>query len=182
MFARLTALVVLAVTGIAVLLPVQGMPRVREVAVPALPDIAMVQFLPGERPVILYNPILCREAGPALCEFYRFHEYAHIELRHHQRDDLSAQEKEREADRWAAQRAPLVSVQAAYRFFVAGGGSTPLHGSGSQRAERMLVRSEALEPSSDWSAPVPSGAGNGQGQAATSKPTRMLLRFSALAL
>jgi hypothetical protein len=108
-------------TGFVVLLPAQGMQKVMEVAVTSLPDIAMVRFIPGRQPVILYNPVLCREAGPVLCEFYRFHEYAHIELRHHERDDLSVQEKESQADRWAAQHAPFASVMAAYRFFAAGG-------------------------------------------------------------
>ncbi len=31
---------------------------------------------------ILYNPHLCRQAGRALCEFYRYRKYGHIELRH----------------------------------------------------------------------------------------------------
>jgi hypothetical protein len=155
---------------------------VREVAAPALPDIAMVRFVPGEQPVIFYNPILCREAGPALCEFYRVHEYAHIELHHDRRDDLSAQEKEREADRWAAEHAPLASVVAAYRFFAAGGGATPLHGSGHHRAERMLVRSELQNPFAGRSAPSPGDTPTSQGYAAGGKPAGILLTFSALAL
>jgi hypothetical protein len=117
-----------------------GHPGVRELAAPSLPDIAMVSIGPDGKPVILYNPMLCREAGPALCDFYRFHEYAHIALRHHQRQGVSAREKEEQADRWAARHAPLASVMAAYHFFSAGGGGTPLHGHSARRAERMLVR------------------------------------------
>jgi hypothetical protein len=142
LFARLSRCFAFVVTGLGVLLPVQAMQKVKEVAVPSLPDIAMVHFAPGQQPVILYNPFLCREAGPALCEFYRYHEYAHIELRHHERDGLSRQEKEIEADRWAAQHAPFASVIAAYKFFSAGGGGTPMHGTSNSRAERMLARTE----------------------------------------
>lgn len=182
MFASFSKVVVFAVAAFVVSLPALGIQRVREVAAPALPDIAMVRFVPGEQPVIFYNPILCREAGPALCEFYRFHEYAHIELRHDQRDDLSAQEKEQEADRWAARHAPLASIVAAYRFFAAGGGGTPLHGHSKHRAERMLVRSEVLQLANSVSPTVPDPSGISQGYAAGGKPARTLLTFSALAL
>ncbi|MCO6411446.1 MAG: hypothetical protein J5I92_01755 [Thiogranum sp.] len=122
---------------------------VEQRAVDSLPDIAMVSFLPGRSPVIFYNPRLCLQAGAALCEFYRYHEYAHIELRHNERDDLSTREKEREADRWAAEHAPFASVMAAYRFFASGGGGTPMHGSGSSRAARILNRYEQVAWSGD---------------------------------
>jgi len=124
---------------------VQAMHKVEEIADPSLPDIAAVHFKPGKAPVILYNPILCRQAGRALCEFYRYHEYGHIELKHFKRDDLSAQEKESEADQWAAKHAPLPVVMAAYRFFASGGGSTPIHGHSQERAARLLARTEKLQ-------------------------------------
>ena len=146
MFARLTRTIAFVVTLLLPVLPAEALQKVKELAVPTLPDIAMVRVMPGGEHVIYYNPILCREAGPALCEFYRYHEYAHIELRHHERNELSAREKEREADRWAAQHAPFTSVMAAYRFFSAGGGGTPLHGASSSRAERMLARTESVSP------------------------------------
>lgn len=109
---------------------------------PSLPDIAAVTFLPGNRPVISYNPALCKQAGAALCEFYRYHEIAHIILKHNDRDDLTIQDKEREADRWAAKHAPMRCVKAAFRFFLSGGGSTPTHGSSRIRAERMIASRE----------------------------------------
>jgi len=118
---------------------------IREIADPMLPDIAMVRFAPGKQPVILYNPMLCRQAGPALCEFYRFHEYGHIVLRHNERDHLSIQEQEREADEWAARNAPFTSVMAAFRFFSAGGGASPVHGLSEKRAARMITR-QSIEP------------------------------------
>jgi hypothetical protein len=97
--------------------------------------------------VILYNPLLCQQAGPALCEFYRYHEYGHIILRHNERDNLSIQEQEREADEWAAQHAPFTSVMAAFRFFSAGGGASPMHGKSENRAARMITR-QSIEPQS----------------------------------
>lgn len=109
---------------------------------PSLPDIASVTFLPGNRPVISYNPALCKQAGASLCEFYRYHEIAHIVLNHNNREDLSIQDKEREADRWAAKYAPMRSVKAAFRYFLSGGGSTPTHGSSRVRAERMIASTE----------------------------------------
>ena len=126
------------------MLSAQSLMDVEQRAVPSLPDIAMVTFAPGQSPVIFYNPRLCLQAGKALCEFYRYHEYAHIELRHNERDELSTREKEREADRWVARHAPFASVMAAYRFFAAGGGGTPMHGSGSSRAARILNRNEQV--------------------------------------
>jgi hypothetical protein len=182
LFARLSKFFLFAVTGFIVLLPAQGMQKVREVAVPSLPDIAMVRFVPGKEPVILYNPILCREAGPALCEFYRFHEYAHIELRHDERDDLSVQEKEREADRWAAQHAPFASVMAAYRFFSAGGGATPIHGRSSSRAERMLARTETVSLFAGSNLPPQTGRPLARDDTARQKNDRTPLMFGALAL
>jgi hypothetical protein len=118
------------------------LPDATEIPEPGLPDIATVRFIPGQDPVILYNPVLCQRAGQALCEFYRYHEYGHIALRHNERDDLSVQEKEHQADRWAAMHAPLPSVIAAYQFFSRGGGGTPFHGEGQGRADRMLARFE----------------------------------------
>lgn len=112
-------------------------PLIEEIADPGLPDIAAVHYEPGTSPVILYNPFLCKQAGQALCTFYRFHEYGHIALQHHKRKGLSAKQKEREADRWAAQRAPMTSIVAAWHFFSSGGGSTPIHGDGPTRAARL---------------------------------------------
>jgi len=182
LFARLSRFFVFVVSGLVVLLPVHGMQKVQEVAVPSLPDIAMVHFAPGKEPVILYNPILCREAGPALCEFYRFHEYAHIELRHHERDELSRQEKESEADRWAAQHAPFASVMAAYRFFSAGGGGTPIHGRSSRRAERMLARTETLSRFAGSHSLPEADRQLAQGSTASQPNGRTPLVFGALAL
>jgi hypothetical protein len=117
---------------------VQATSPIEERADPSLPDIAAVQYEPGLGPVIVYNPFLCKQAGRDLCEFYRYHEYGHIALHHHDRNDISREQKEEEADRWAAQHAPRQIVLVAWRFFSAGGGATPVHGDGPTRAARLV--------------------------------------------
>ncbi len=116
----------------------QAAAPIEERADPSLPDIAAVQYKPGKGPVIVYNPFLCKQAGRELCEFYRYHEYGHIAMRHYDRSDISVEKKEEEADRWAAQHAPRQIVLVAWRFFSAGGGATPIHGDGPTRAARLV--------------------------------------------
>ena len=152
-------------------LSAQAKPVIEEIADPTLPDIAAVHYVPGKNPVILYNPFLCKQAGRALCEFYRYHEYGHIALRHHERKDISAEVKEEEADQWAARHAPMPVVLAAWRYFSSGGGATPVHGDGRTRAarlidERKLVAGLSLQPGPDDSR----------------QPTPAYPAFSALAL
>ena len=142
LFARLTIVLLHTPAGILIACPAQAMQAVEERADLTLPDIAAVHTEPGKAPVILYNPILCHQAGRTLCEFYRYHEYGHLELRHHKRHDISIQKKEQEADRWAATHAPLRVVMAAYRYFSNGGGSSPFHGEARSRAARLLMHTE----------------------------------------
>jgi hypothetical protein len=118
--------------------PAAAAPPVEEVADPALPDIAALQFAPGRAPFIVYNPVLCQQAGPDLCLFYRYHEYGHLALRHFARRDISREQKEAQADRWAARHAPPRVVRAAWRFFSSGGGTTLVHGDGPTRAARLV--------------------------------------------
>lgn len=112
--------------------------QVQEIANPQLQDIAMVTVLPNGQPVIFYNPIICQQMGSALCGFYRAHEYCHISLGHTIRQ-MWPQQRELEADCCAAQNASDVEVSAAYRWFSAGGGTSPVHGFGQQRANRILA-------------------------------------------
>jgi len=136
---RARALVGLLVCGtIDALSPVRAAPPVEEVADPTLPDIAALQVAPGTAPIIVYNPYLCQQAGPDLCLFYRYHEYGHLALRHFERRDISREQKEAQADRWAARHAPPRIVHAAWRFFSAGGGATLIHGDGPTRAARLV--------------------------------------------
>lgn len=109
---------------------------VPEIPNPSLPDIAMVTVNGMGSPIIIYNPILCQNAGPALCEFYRWHEYGHIMMGHTLIQNWP-QIKELEADCWAAKNAPRYALDAAYQWFIAGGGASPTHGFGPQRAYRI---------------------------------------------
>lgn len=113
--------------------PAQGVPEIPD---PNLPDIAMVTVDGWGRPIIIYNPILCEQAGPALCEFYRWHEYGHI-MMGHTLIPKWPQVKELEADCWAAKNAPVHVLLAAHQWFSSGGGSSPVHGFGPQRAARI---------------------------------------------
>jgi len=109
--------------------------QVPEIPNPNLPDIAMVQMTP-QGPVIFYNPNICRQAGPALCSFYRKHEYGHVSLGHGYSRAMP-QQKEAEADCWAAAHATEAELAAALAWFDRGGGADWHHGSGPQRAARV---------------------------------------------
>jgi hypothetical protein len=135
---RRSVVLTLLACGWATVISTQDASAIEEIPDPSLPDIAAVQYRPGNGPVIVYNPYLCQQAGRELCEFYRYHEYGHIALRHYDRKDISAREKEEQADRWAARHAPSEIVRTAWRFFAAGGGSTPTHGDGPTRAARLV--------------------------------------------
>jgi hypothetical protein len=96
----------------------------------------------GVGTVIYYNPVLCVEAGPELCQFFRMHEYGHIAMGHLSNtnpDEETRKREEAEADIWAAQNVASRSVQAAYRHFQAGSGDTPIHGAGKERAARVAL-------------------------------------------
>jgi hypothetical protein len=109
--------------------------QVPEIPNPNLPDIARVVPTPAG-PVIEYNPIYCQQLGPLVCAFYRAHEYGHVNLGHGYRPAWP-QQMEAEADCWAARNSPREVVMAAHDFFMRGGGSTPVHGSGPMRASRL---------------------------------------------
>lgn len=112
--------------------------QVPEIPDPNFPDIAGVRRNPDGSPFIIYNPLLCSNMGPLLCGFYRTHEYCHIALGHGLRPNWP-QKMEAEADCCAAQRASTGEVISAYNWFMAGGGSTPQHGSGFERAQRLAA-------------------------------------------
>lgn len=110
--------------------------QVPEIPNPQLNDIAMVTVDGNGNPIIFYNPNICAQIGPYLCGFYRTHEYCHIRLGHTIRQ-MWPQQRELEADCCAAQMASIQEVQAAYQWFMSGGGSGPVHGLGWQRAQRI---------------------------------------------
>jgi len=113
-----------------------------EIPNPNLPDIAGVRSIEGVGTVIFYNPALCAKAGQELCEFFRMHEYGHIAMGHltvSNPDQETRKREEAEADRWAAKNAPTYAVKAAHRHFQSGGGETPVHGTGRERATRIAL-------------------------------------------
>lgn len=85
---------------------------------------------------IAFNPQRCRELGPDLCEFFRTHEYGHVNLRHLERG-VAAPQAEAEADIWAAKNASPSAVRAAKEFFLSGKGGSRIHGTPHERARRM---------------------------------------------
>jgi hypothetical protein len=153
LFAHLSRLLLYTPLGLFAACSAHAMQKVEERVDLTLPDIAAVHIEAGQAPIILYNPLLCQHAGRDLCAFYRYHEYGHLELQHHKRNNISIQQKEREADEWAARHAPLRVVIAAYRHFMKGGGSSPVHGDSRVRAARLLIRSDNLLLSSGPTSP-----------------------------
>jgi len=103
---------------------------------PRIPDIAVTTFVNGQI-AIVYNPSYCNMLGPYVCNFFRAHEYGHINLNHVINRTFPTQ-AEYEADCWAARNAPLSEVQAAYQHFMNQGfmGNWS-HGTGIQRAQRI---------------------------------------------
>ena len=64
------------------LFSVQSLAQVPEIPNPQLNEIAIVQPHPQYGAVIIYNPIICQQIGPA-CGFFRTHEYGHVVHNHH---------------------------------------------------------------------------------------------------
>lgn len=115
------------------------MAQVPEIPDPNLPDVAMVVSSPTYGTVILYNPVFCQQMGLA-CGFVRAHEYAHIALGHSlMLPSAFPNNREAEADCWAAQNSHPDEIFAAVQLFRNGLSSSnwQLYGSPSQRAERI---------------------------------------------
>jgi len=114
--------------------PVSG--QVSETANRWIRGVAHVSLDRSGKSQITFNPRRCRELGPELCEFFRTHEYGHVNLRHLERG-VPAPQAELEADLWAAKNASPSAVQAAKKFFLSGQGGSRVHGSPQERARRM---------------------------------------------
>ena len=110
--------------------------QIREVRRVLLNDIGRAGYDRRGNPVVEINPGRCRRLGPAMCEFVRAHEHAHIRLNHFHRN-ISTQQAEAEADSWAASHVSPNSARAAMNYFRTGNGATHIHGSSSQRAIRV---------------------------------------------
>lgn len=126
---KLLALLVVASTNVY---------AVPEIADPNVNDIAITTILNGQV-VIVYNPGYCQQLGPLVCNFFRAHEYGHVNLGHPIMG-THPQLAEFQADCWAARNAPLVQVRAAYQHFLGNGFMGDwAHGTGVQRAQRLAV-------------------------------------------
>ena len=101
-----------------------------------LPDVAKVTLDSSGQSQIDFNPAICRRLGPDLCEYFRAHEYGHVNLRHLERG-VPTRQAEREADIWAAQNASPSAVEAARKYFEKGRGGSRDHGSAQERAQRL---------------------------------------------
>lgn len=101
-----------------------------------LRDVAKVTLDAAGKSQISFNPSICRRLGPELCEYFRAHEYGHVNLRHLERG-VPTRQAEREADLWAARHASPAAVAAARRYFAQGNGGSRYHGSSQQRAQRL---------------------------------------------
>lgn len=119
-------------------------PEVREIDVPGLPDTAMAEMT-EKGPVILYNPVLFRAAGPAR-EFVRAHEQGHVILAHLQDSwmidtDEGRAHAEAQADCFAAQRVSHLAVVAMVRLLRrrAPDASDAIYGTKHERARRILA-------------------------------------------
>jgi hypothetical protein len=117
--------------------------NVPEIVAPWLDDIAMASITPNG-PVIYVNVARCKEVGPNVCAFVRYHEYGHVRLHHASAFYTSYVNgralAEAEADCFAARNALLIQVKAAIAHFE----SPPLatmdvgeHGTGKERAKRI---------------------------------------------
>ncbi len=118
--------------------------QVQERARWLLPDVAKVTLDSFGKSQIDFNPAICRRLGPDLCEYFRAHEYGHVNLRHLERG-VPTRQAEREADIWAATNASPSAVEAAKRYFENGSGGSRFHGSAKERAQRLKDAQAANE-------------------------------------
>lgn len=117
---------------------------IAEVEDPDLPDTAMAEMT-ASGPVILYNPVLFRQAGAAR-EFVRAHEYAHVLLDHLENEhmlttDEGRSEAEAQADCFAARSSSPASVMAMARLLLRRPPEArdAIYGTKPERARRILL-------------------------------------------
>ena len=117
-------------------IPATAAAQVRETPNRWIRGVAKVTLDRNGNSQIAFNPQICRQLGPDLCEFFRTHEYGHVNLRHLERG-VAAPQAEAEADIWAARNASPSAVRAAKEFFLSGKGGSRVHGTPQERARRM---------------------------------------------
>ena len=119
--------------------------QVREYQSLLLNDLGVVQKDRNGEAYVTINPLRCRALGPELCEFFRQHEYGHVNLNHLDRR-LSTRQAEIEADCYAAKHVSPSVAQAAVDWFNSGNGASRVHGSSEQRANRVASCSQNEQP------------------------------------
>ena len=121
--------------------------------------------------VVVMNPAACRRLGPDLCSFFKAHEMAHHQLKHFDRN-ISVQQKEAEADRYAASVVSPAARSAAQKFFASGQGGGSKHGTSQQRLARVSV--------SRMGVPKKNGQRQTNGQVATSSQANVRKQTTAV--
>jgi len=110
-----------------------------------LNDLGVSRLDRQGNPYITINPVRCRQLGPELCEFFRQHEYGHINLKHLERR-VGTRRAEVEADCYAAKHVSPSIANAAFNWFSSGNGSSRVHGTSQQRANRVTACSAKEQP------------------------------------
>ena len=107
-------------------------------------------------PLITMSRGMCRRK-PDFCEFFKAHELGHHQLGHFHRN-ISVQQAESEADRYAARHSSAEAVAAAKSFFASGRGGSRVHGTSQQRYARVIEAqtSRSVVSSSDQRSSSPS--------------------------
>ena len=119
--------------------------QIREVSRVIFNDVGFASLDRQGNPYVAINPIRCRQLGPELCEFFRQHEYGHINLNHFDRR-INTRQAEAEADCYAAKHVSPSVAKAASDWFQSGNGASRVHGSGQSRAARVATCSQREQP------------------------------------
>ena len=119
--------------------------QVREVHSILLNDLGVARLDRQGNPYVTINPVRCRQLGPELCEFFRQHEYGHVNLKHLERR-INPRQAEIEADCYAAKNVSPDVAKAASDWFNSGNGASRVHGSSQQRADRVTSCSQKAQP------------------------------------
>ena len=103
-----------------------------------VPDIGMTRLDRNGRAVVVMNPIAMRRVGPQVSEFFLQHELGHIRGGHLYQRNRPTWQLEREADRIAVSNVSPQVRQAAANYLYRKNHYNRLHGTGRQRATRLL--------------------------------------------
>ena len=103
-----------------------------------VPDIGMARLDRNGKAVVIMNPIAMRRVGPQVSEFFLQHELAHVKRGHLYQRHRPTWQLEREADYTAIRNVTPQVRRAAANYFYQKNHYNRLHGTGRQRAARLL--------------------------------------------